>query len=100
MTPKLIAIAGGTGAGKSSLAFALMDAYPDKISIVHLDDYQWHGVNRSNVPIYHGMRNWDHPDAIDWVSLIGDLEKLKAGKSITILSKNERLVPRTKKKII
>lgn len=97
MPSKLIAIAGGTGAGKSTVAYALADKYPDKISIVHLDDYQWHGENRSKVPVHNGIRNWDHPDAIDWEALISDLKKLKAGESITIQSKSERLVPRKKK---
>lgn len=97
MSSKLIAIAGGTGAGKSTVAFALHDKYPDKISIVHLDDYQWHGENRSKVPIHDGIRNWDHPDAVDWEALVSDLKKLKSGQSIHIQSKNERLVPRAKK---
>ena len=71
MIPKIIAIAGGSGSGKSTVAFALKDKYPDKISIVHLDDYQLHGENRSKVPFLDGIRNWD-PDVIDWWSLITD----------------------------
>lgn len=38
MTPFVIGIAGGTGSGKSTLAFGLADAYPESVTIVHLDD--------------------------------------------------------------
>ena len=94
MKVKIIAIAGGTGAGKSTVAYALADKYPEKISILHLDDYQWHGENRVKVPLFNGIRNWDHPDVIDWNALIIDLKKLKAGQEITLMSKSERVVPR------
>ena len=39
MKPIFIGIAGGTGAGKSTLCTALMDKYPDKIGLIQLDDY-------------------------------------------------------------
>ena len=97
MSPKFIAIAGGTGSGKSTLAYALADKYPNKIGILHLDDYHWQGEDRKQTPRHEGMRNWDHPDAIDWKSLIADMQKLKRGETIQIMSKNERLIPREPK---
>ena len=95
MTPKIIAIAGGTGAGKSTVAFALRDKYPDKISIVHLDDYHPVGARRAIVPMMAGMQNWDHPEALEWDALIVDLKKIKHGETLNIQSKNDNLVERS-----
>ena len=94
MHPKIIAIAGGSGAGKSTVAFALADKYPNKVSILHLDDYHWHGENRVKTPFHEGIQNWDCPESIDWESLLRDLKKLKTGELIILMSKNERLFPR------
>jgi len=88
--PNLIGIAGGTGAGKSTLAFALVNKYPNKLTIFHVDDYQ---KEERDVPILKGMPNWDHPDAIDFKRLLTDLQRLKAGKVIIVQTKNEQFNP-------
>jgi len=99
MISTFIAIAGGTGAGKSTVAFALQDKYPERIGIIHLDDWQKHGERRVAVPVLDGVQNWDHPNAIEWNELIGDLKKLQAGKTVSIQSKNERLVKETERQV-
>lgn len=87
MKPYLIAIAGGSGSGKSTLAFALMDKYPNKISIIHLDDYH---KKPDEVQELEGVKNWDSPQAIDFEKLCKDLQDLRTGKSITVMTKNQR----------
>jgi len=89
----LIGIAGGSGSGKSTLAYALQDMFPDLIEVVHFDDY--HSVEQ--VPIHHGMKNWDHPDAIDFVKLLQDLQSLKGGQSVEVMTKSEKYNPDYKK---
>ena len=94
-----IGVAGGTGAGKSTLCTSLMDTYPDRIGLIQLDDYF---KPEREVPIHAGHSNWDHPDAIYFDKLVKDLENLSDGESIIANTKNDRLNPeyvRTGKRI-
>ncbi len=88
--PTLIGIAGGSGTGKSTLVFTLLDRYPDKFAVVHLDDYF---QKRERIPVVDNMTNWDHPDAIRWDELVRDLTTLRSGRSTEVLTKSERLNP-------
>lgn len=90
MEKHAVAIVGGTGSGKSTLAYALQDAFPGLIEVVHFDDYQ---KLEPDVPMSHGMRNWDCPDAINFNQLVHDLKKLKDGKDVKIMTKSGRHNP-------
>ena len=90
MNPKFIGITGGSGAGKSTLCSALLDKYPEKISMVQLDDYF---KPPSEVPVFADRENWDHPDALYLDKLVEDLQLLSQGKTALINTKNERLNP-------
>lgn len=94
MKPTFIGIAGGTGAGKSTLCTALMDKYPEKIGLIQLDDYF---KPSAQVPKFEAHTNWDHPDALLLDNLVNDLAELSQGKSVIINTKNERLNPDYKK---
>ncbi len=85
--PIFIAIAGGSGAGKSSLAHAFADAHPEHVRILHLDDYR---KEKELLPRVGAFINWDHPDTIYWDFLVSDLSELKSGRSITVHKKSER----------
>ena len=89
-----IGIAGGTGAGKSTLCSALMDKYPEKVGLIQLDDYF---KPSTEVPKFAEHENWDHPDALYLDKLAKDLSDLSKGKSIIINTKNERLNPEYRK---
>jgi len=86
----LIGIAGGSGCGKSTLSYGLRDKYPDLIEVVHFDDYQ---KEEMDVPFFEGMRNWDHPDAINFEQLFSDLIQLKNNKEVEIMTKSSILNP-------
>lgn len=86
----LIGIAGGSGCGKSTLSYGLKDKYPDLIEVVHFDDYQKEEVD---VPFFEDMRNWDHPDAINFEQLYSDLIQLKNGKEVEVMTKSSILNP-------
>ena len=94
MQPIFIGIAGGTGAGKSTLCAALVDKYPDKIGLIQLDDYF---KPRAIAPEAEGFTNWDHPDALYFEKLANDLAELSRWKPVIINTKNERLNPDYKK---
>ncbi len=100
MNVVFIGIAGGSGAGKSSLCSGLMDKYPDTIGMLQLDDYF---KPSDSVPTLLGHENWDHPEALYLDKLAQDISSLSGGASIQAYTKNEKLNPDyaiTEKRII
>lgn len=102
---KIIGIAGGSGSGKSTVAYKMVDKYPETFEILNFDDYQKLKGSNSILPILHGMINWDHPDVIDWDKLLSDIIMLQSGSSVTIQTwahrsnpdyfKHRKMIPRT-----
>ena len=80
---KIIGIAGGSGAGKSTVSYALVDVHPDIFEVINLDDYHKLGTE-PNLPMLDGVINWDHPDIINWQGLLSDVRKLGTGQAVTI----------------
>lgn len=91
MKPFMVGIAGGSGTGKSTLAYTLRDKYPEKIAILRFDDYQME--DERSVPVFGGFRNWDHPDCIEFEKLLKDLQGLKNGSSIIVRTWGSRENP-------
>lgn len=86
----MIGIAGGSGSGKSTVAIRLCKKYPEKVAVVHVDDYF---KRKQEVPLLEGFTNWDHPDAVNFERIFKDLILLKNGQSVTILTKSELYNP-------
>lgn len=85
---RLICIAGGSGAGKSTLADGLAGRLGDRASILRLDDYQ---KTKDFVPLTpSGRRNYDHPDAVDFLKFTGDLLALRAGRDVAVMRREKR----------
>jgi uridine kinase len=64
VTPKLIAIAGGSGAGKTWLARWMEDRFSPNLVHVAMDEFY---RDRSHLsPAKRAGINYDHPRAIDW----------------------------------
>lgn len=89
---KIIGIAGGSGSGKSTVSYALVDSDPQTFTVLNIDDYHRHRED-PNLPMLSGMINWDHPDIMRWDDLISDVRKLKDGQSINIETKASRENP-------
>ena len=81
MNTTIIAVAGGTGSGKSFLARSLANTYPKKeILIIEQDSYY---KDISNLDYEDRCeQNFDHPDAIDSILIEYHLKKLLSGKTI------------------
>src|SRR5215472_3948540 len=78
--PLLVAIVGGSGAGKTWLAKKLQIALETDAGRLSLDDFyrdlsHVHLARRTKV-------NFDHPRAIDWPYVEKALEELRAGRSV------------------
>ena len=81
--PFILAIAGGTGSGKTTVAQRLADALdPSHFALVKLDSYY---RDRSDLSLAERSEiNYDHPDAFDWPLLRGHLQGLLSGETVDI----------------
>lgn len=98
----VIAIAGGTGSGKTTVAKAIIRELADeRITLISMDSYY---RDQSHLPLSERIKtNYDHPDAIDKDLLISHIQDLLAGKPIekpvycfkthTRLKETERVEP-------
>lgn len=64
--PRLVAVVGGSGSGKSWLVERLGALFPEQSATVSLDSFY---QDRSHVPQgFRARLNYDHPRAIDWAA--------------------------------
>jgi uridine kinase len=78
--PKLIAIVGGSGAGKSWLANRLEKVFGKDAARLSLDDFY---RDRSHLTAKRRSSiNFDHPRAIDWKSVERVLKQFAAGRAV------------------
>lgn len=76
----MIAIAGGTGSGKTYIAKKLQEVNPQNIIIVSHDHYY---KDQSHIPIEDRKKvNYDEPAALDNQLFLNHLKSLKNGQSI------------------
>lgn len=104
MNIRLVGIAGGSGAGKSTVCYRLVDDYPDQFEVINLDDYQ-KKKSEPDLPMAGDVINWDHPDIIDWGRLIADVKQLLSGEPVTLdvwshrsnpeYTTHRKMIPRT-----
>lgn len=82
MKPFVIAIAGGTGSGKTFIAKKLQAIDPKNIALLSHDRYY---RDRSGIPMeQRKLLNYDEPAALDNDLLIEHIEALKDGKTVEI----------------
>src|SRR5438094_711163 len=76
---QLIAVVGGSGAGKGWFVERVCRLMNDHATRLQLDDFY---RDRSHLPMARRARlNYDAPDAIDWASAERTLLDLRAGRS-------------------
>ena len=78
--PKIVAIAGGSASGKSTIVKIIAETYKDDIIVVGHDNYY-----KAHDDIDFDERkllNYDHPKAFDTDLFCEDLKKLRIGKEI------------------
>lgn len=88
----IIGIAGGSGSGKTTVAYSL--AKHLNATIISTDNYY---KDQSHVPLKERDNiNYDHPDSIEWSLLKKQLKELSEGKTINI--PQYQFGPHTRKK--
>lgn len=81
-SPIIVAIVGGSGAGKTWLADRLQRCFADEASRVCLDNFY---RDRSHLALSRRATvNYDHPRAIDWGAVLKFLDHIRAGKPAVI----------------
>jgi uridine kinase len=78
--PFVVAVAGGTGSGKSTLSERICRALPDQVALIRHDNYY---LDQKQLPFAERVKkNYDHPLAFETELLIAHLDALRAGQSI------------------
>ncbi len=78
--PYAIGIAGGTGAGKTTVARELTENVGEAVTIIPLDNY-YEDLSELEFSERQAV-NYDHPSAFEWDLLREQLETLLSGESI------------------
>jgi len=78
---KLIAIAGGSGSGKTTFAKKLINKANEQITILHMDSYYLPDQPQKHFTS-SGKPNFDHPEAFDWDLVREHIKSLKQGMPI------------------
>jgi uridine kinase len=81
--PVTIAVAGGTGSGKTTISNAILERVGDNhIAYLPHDGYykEWDDIP----PAEHNWRNFDHPDAFDTPLMIEHIKQLQAWQEAEI----------------
>lgn len=103
--PKIVAVAGGSASGKSTIVKIIAETFKDDLIVVGHDNYY-----RAHDDLDFEERkllNYDHPKAFDTDLFCDDLERLVAGEEInmpvydyTIHTRSEETIKVKAKKII
>lgn len=78
--PFVVGIAGGTGAGKTTVAELISNAVGESVTRLPMDDY-YEDLSHLDVEERAAV-NYDHPDAFEWSLLADHLERLIAGETV------------------
>ena len=82
MRSAVLGLAGGSGAGKTTLVDGLTSRLRGDVSVLWFDEYYHDLVHLS--PEQRAAVNFDHPDSLDQILLIEHLDGLLAGRSVDV----------------
>ncbi len=78
--PFVVAVAGGTGSGKSTLSERICRALPNQVALIRHDNYY---LDQQGLSLSERVKkNYDHPLAFETELLISHLDALRNGDSV------------------
>jgi uridine kinase len=80
----VIGVAGGSGAGKTTLARSIHEAFADSNNIAYLIHDNYYKSQPHLTLEQRSKTNFDHPDSLDTNLLIQHIQDLKRGKTVQI----------------
>ncbi|MCH2665247.1 uridine kinase [bacterium] len=80
--PFTLGIAGGTGAGKTTLARAILDRFGEQAALIAYDAY-YRDLSHLE-PDQRAAQNFDDPAALETSLFVSDLEKLQSGSPVRV----------------
>ena len=79
----VIGIAGGSGAGKTTIATAILETVGgERVGLLQQDSYYRDGGNLS--PDKRAQINYDHPDSLETELLISHLKAMRQGRAVEV----------------
>ena len=82
MRSAVLGLAGGSGAGKTTLVNGLTSRLGDDASVLWFDEY-YHDL--AHLPVERrAVVNYDHPDSLDEALLVDHLDGLLAGRAVDV----------------
>ncbi len=82
MRSAVLGLAGGSGAGKTTLVDGLTSRLGDDASVLWYDEY-YHDL--AHLPVeQRAVVNYDHPDSLDEALLVDHLDSLLAGRPVDV----------------
>ncbi|MBI2622638.1 MAG: hypothetical protein HYW64_00910 [Candidatus Levybacteria bacterium] len=87
----LVGIAGPTCSGKTTLLRELRQRLGAKVAILSFDEYDLYpsGSPALKEALKNGsIANWENPSLFDYERYLKDLQKLREGKSVTLLTRS------------
>src|SRR5215469_1438105 len=79
--PLVVGVAGGTGAGKTTVVRAIIEAVgQERVAVLSEDAYYREYAHLSEAE--RAGINWDHPDAIETPLLLEHIRRLQRGEAV------------------
>ena len=83
-SPLIIAVAGGSGSGKTTFARMMRASFGEELCSILSQDFYYFDLSHQKEKALSGEVNFDHPSSIEFALLAEHLKKLKTGGAVEV----------------